>query len=357
MRKSYNKKLRIAYFDLFHGKFYEDYSINPKRYGGGPVFARWAKEYWNNSEKEFYIFGPVKCFENITSNEKQGIYFNLSIEECNLILNKTNIKKIIPNIDYFDIIMHGHTGIAINNLGCRAVQVHWSGFGRASDGHPLIPYTFVYGPDLSPFYPNQKTYPIKIGKPVPKEFIENKKEDYIFQCSRHDESLNSIEVAENCIKYQIMCCFAGPIYGNYPLMNYIDNKYTFYLGQITEEEKLNFTKRSRLATFFFQTGCVFNQSVIECLACGTPIFYKLIYPNNDPTFRNWLQDEIKIKHNYTGFVFNGNNFLECYQMARNIDQKKCWEIAKEYSVEEMLRTFGEAIDFVVRDANIILNNE
>ena len=347
------RKLRIAYFSLYDNDFYEDFSINSKKYGGGTVFAKWAKELWNNDEKEFYIFTPKIAWEHIDeTKENKFCFIDLPRDFCKALKSGINIKRLISNINYFDIILHGHTNVALNNENCRSIQVHWAGFGRASDGHPFIPYTFIYGPDLTPYYNEQKTFPIILGKPVPKEFIENKKEDFIFQCSRHNDGLSSIEIAKECIRYKIKGIFAGTIGKDYKLMDYINNINTFFLGEISDNEKKELNKKARLTTYVQNFGEVFNQSVIESLAEGTPVLRKDIKKTNDPTFRNWLKDIII--DNYNGVVYNGNNFLDCWERSKSINQKNCWETAKKFSVEEMMKTFEDGINFVIKDSNVIL---
>jgi len=332
-------KKKIAYFDVFSRQngFWEDYSINPKKYGGGAIFARWAKQFWNNNEKEFYIFASSICFSNLNKEDYGKTCVPLNNNHCDLLKKGLNLKTAFYNIDDFDVIMHGNTNFFLNNINCRAVQIHWAGFGHSSNGHYLVPYTFVFGLNEKSCYINQKIYPVKIGKPVPKEFKLIEKQDFIFQCGKHEEGRDSITIAEECIKNNIKCYFAGPISPNYPLLNYIDYKNTFYLGEITEEVKLEFSKRARLATALYTTGAVFNQSVIECLGWGTPILCNKC---------QWF--DILIQHGINGFFYDKTNFLECWENAKNINQKKCWETAKQYSVEEMLRTFSDGIDFVIK---------
>ena len=51
--------------------------------------------------------------------------------------------------------------------------------------------------------------------------------------------LSSIEIAKECIKYKIKGIFAGTIGKDYELMDYIDNINTFFLGEISDNEKKN----------------------------------------------------------------------------------------------------------------------
>jgi len=344
-----NRKIRIAYFDLFHSGWHEDYSINARKYGGGAIFPKWAKEEWSKPESnfEFYIFAPKRCWEHIDESLENKFCFQELPENIGqFLLNGGHIKNVIPNIDYFDIIMLGHTGVAINNSNCRPIQVHWAGFGRASDSHPFIPYTFLYGKNLSPAYPNQKTYPIKIGKPVSDVFIKNDKEDYIFICSSHDISKDSIPLAKECLKNNIKGIFAGIIQGDYKLLNYIDNKTTFFLGEISDKFKYELAKKARLSAFLGTCPCVFSLGVVEMLANGTPIL------RNNTNFNDWLEETIV--DGYNGFIYNGKNFLECWNNAKNINQENCWKTAKKYSTKEMVLSFEEAIRFTIKDSKIQL---
>ena len=49
-----------------------------------------------------------------------------------------------------------------------------------------------------------------------------------------------------------------------------------------------------------------------------------------------------------------NCFRNYVNKVKNVTGFECWKTAKEYSVEEMLRTFDEAIEFVVKDSKIDL---
>ena len=68
---------------------------------------------------------------------------------------------------------------------------------------------------------------------------------------------------------------------------------------------------------------------------------------NDPTFRNWLKEYII--EGKTGTVFTGNNFMECWEKSKEIDQKDCWESSQEYSSRKMVETFEEALKEIVKE--------
>lgn len=329
--------MKIAYFELAYSVgWHEDYSVNPKGYGGGACFARWGKELLNDEKNEFIIFGPEEAFKNLGPNERKDKCISLPPSILKAIRLKLPIDQVISGLEVFDLIVHHHTCETINMGGLKMPQVHWSGFGRGDAGHPNNDYILLYTPREKPCFGEKYKY-IKIGKPVgPLEYTV--KQPYIFQCSRHDESINTIEVAKNCLKYNINGYFAGPIHDNYKLMEYIDNKTTFYLGLVSEEEKLLTTKFATLTTYLHKWDTVFNQSVIESWALGTPIL-----ANNVGFFKYAL------KNGVNGFTYNGENFKEAFDNACLIGQKDCWLSAKEYSVEEMVASFKKAFEEIIEE--------
>lgn len=329
--------MKIGYFELCYSEgWFEDYSINPKGYGGGAVFARWGKEMLNDADNEFILFGPEEAFRNFGPNERRDKCVALPHSVLKAIRLKLPIDQLISGLEIFDLIVHHHTCETINMGNLKMPQVHWSAFGKGDAGHPNNNYTLLYTPGEKSSFGEKYKY-IKIGKPVgPLEYTV--KQPYIFQCSRHDDHMNTREVAQNCLKYGIKGYFGGPIHNNYGLMEFIDNKTTFYLGLISEEEKLLMTKFATLTTYLHKWDTVFNQSVIESWALGTPIL-----ANNVGFFKYTL------KHGINGFAYDGSNFKEAFDGAAMIDQKSCWLTAKEYSVEEMVASFKKAFEEIIQE--------
>jgi hypothetical protein len=148
--------------------------------------------------------------------------------------------------------------------------------------------------------------------------------------------MNSIEIAKNCLKYGIKGYFGGPVHGNYPLLDYIDNIYTFYVGVLSEEEKLDYTRRSRLYPILADWDVVFNQSALEANGEGTPILVAK---------RGWFNGYLK--EGVNGYFYS-DNFIEVYQKSLEIDQEKCNIEAQKYSIFPMinsfLKTFNEILN-------------
>jgi glycosyltransferase involved in cell wall biosynthesis len=153
--------------------------------------------------------------------------------------------------------------------------------------------------------------------------------------------MNTIEVAKNCLEHNILGVFAGPIHNNYPLKDYIDGYTTRYVGMVSEEDKLEFTKHATLTTYLHKWETVFNQSVIESWAFGTPIL-----ANNVGFFKQVL------KHGVNGFVYDGKNFKEAFDAASSLKQEDCWKSAREFSVEEMVASFKKAFEEIIEENKI-----
>jgi glycosyltransferase involved in cell wall biosynthesis len=329
--------MNIAYIDLqVNFPFLEDYSIAPKRYGGGSCFAKFAKIYLNGNGNYFRIYGSKANFENV-SDDEGGIYCSvLNQHEIAHIRNGGRVKDVIPESIHFDIICFHHDCMTLNTQGLKVKLVHWALMGDGRANHPSTPYTLLYNPGESAQY--GKSYPINIGTFIPSVFMASKIDDYIFQCSRHDGHQNTIEVAKLCLDNQIKGYFAGPILDNYPLMDYIDNKTTFYLGLVDEPTKVGFTKSALMTTYLHKWETAFNLSVISSLGYGTPIF-----ANNVGCFKYLLKDGVN------GFVNDGRSFLEIVELAKKIDRKVVWETALPYSHTAMVDSFYRAFEQILRE--------
>lgn len=323
--------IKVANFDL--GIAQEDYAIkNAKKYGGGALIGRYFKEY-----EGFHLFALAESFENLDENDRKENCFILSPEIRNALIRGYPIDSIFPNINDYDLILHGHTHFSFNRTNNLKIPiVHWAGF--AGDcGHPNNDYILLYRKVFKAEYGEKAKY-VKIGKDVPKDFIEYNNRDGIFQCTQLSTLFGAPQMAQECLKYGIKGIFAGPIKDN--LLDYIDNKTTFYLGIISEKEKLEYTQKARLYTLNLDWDVVFNQSAIEANGLGTPILVSK---------RGWFNEYVQ--ENINGFFYNNDNFLESYQKAGNINQKDCWSAAKEHSIEEVTRTFYNAFN-EIKNENI-----
>ncbi len=326
--------MRIAYFDL--GFSQEDYSIEPTKYGGGAVVARYLKQ---DPSIEMVIFAPAEAFNSCILNADLGSKVGLNSDHCNGLRRGLPISDALDAIGgYFDLVLHGHTCFSPNRGTYRGPICHWSGF-QGDAGHPGNDYILLYNDSFKPQFGERPKY-VRIGKPVPPVFAPSIKDQFIFQCSRHDDHMNTIAVAKQCLQYGIKGVFAGPIHNGYPLMEYIDNATTHYLGEISESAKLEYSRKARLMTLVHNWDKLpFNQSVIEAQGQGTPI-----YVNPTGPFLS-----IYLKRGVNGFASTDMTLKDAYDLAPTLDQRACWEAAREFDVSVMVSSFKKAFREIVAE--------
>ncbi len=324
--------MKIAYIDLNHPDFFEDYSYEPKRYGGGRIIPGPLMERHEN----FVICSDKRSFENVRS-EKLGQCRILDWDARREIRDGAPLKKYIPNADEFDLFFHANTNIHLNLDGLKAEQVVWS-VGWSETLHPLninVMYFDQEGQQPILSHGNHKIYKTIIGPKV-EPFQEYKKEDLIFQCTRHEKCFQSLEVAQLALKYKIKTVFAGPMQNGYPLPNYIDNVTTFYLGQISNAEKIAWNKRAKFNTQFQSWPTCATLSGKESLAYGSAIIALPI--GGWPRF---------IKQGINGFLINSEqDFVNAWASRDSIIQKNCYDTALEHSEDKMIETVQAAFESI-----------
>jgi glycosyltransferase involved in cell wall biosynthesis len=329
--------MKIAYIDLNYPDHFEDYSTEPKKYGGGRVFAAHAKEWLNYNENEFWIYSNPKSFANLLETERRDRCLSLEDEERQKLREGEHISNIIKDAGKFDLVVHHFTNIWINTEGLKTKQVAWS-LGYSEIVNHNAPYVILYNDYQAPRFQSSATKVLKarIGKPTP-VFEPREKEDFIFQCTRHTPVFGSIEVAQFCNKHKIQGVFAGPIDSGYPLLDHINNVNTRYIGVITEEQKKNYTARARLYTFLHRWHTPMNLSAIEALGYGTPIAASKV-----GFWPSLVDDRVN------GFLIESEDgLLDAWNNAPKINQYKCWLTAVDYSESRMIAEFEEAFKIVL----------
>jgi len=325
--------MKIAYFDLHKNDIHEDYSVLPKRYGGAATFARHAKQVLNNQNNEFKIFAMEESFSSYTDLDNTN-FQKLSENDIKRLNNFEPVSNLFPELINFDLFMFHHDGFTINKHGLKAKNVYWPLVSNSSC-HPNNDLLLLYSNNLTCFYSSNHTKVdlFKIGVNTDKIFEQRIKEPLVFQCTQHVDTFGSIEVAKECLKYNYKCFFAGPIFNSYKLLDYIDNKTTFYLGQISQDEKINLYKKATFSTFFHKHETPFNLSLIEGFNYGViPICVK-------NTFFNSI-----IQEGENGYFYN-NNFKEIIDKTNLKEmQKNCFNTAQLFSKEEMIRLFLLAVN-------------
>jgi hypothetical protein len=309
----------------------EDHSIHSLKYGAGAVFTKYARILKNDENNIFYDFAPKECFTNIKKDERPDRCIALAEEQLYRLKRLEPIVNFLPHAKDIDIFIFNNDDLIINTLGIKATQVLWHSFvGQTCV--PYIPNLFIYSYDQKPYLNPQHTniFKVKIGKPPRDNFRPRPKENFIFQCTRNDTVMDTITTVKLCNNHGIQAYFGGPILDNYPLLEHINNKNTFYLGVLSEEEKLAWSSRARLYGCIQNWDTIFSLSAIEALGQGTPLICR-----ERGCFRYLVED------GRDGFYFGGTDesFLNIWSKSLDINQIDCYNKALQYSEKEMVDSF------------------
>ena len=167
--------MKIAYIDLNPIDYYEDYSINPQRYGGGRVFASWFKQF-----PEFFIFAATETFSSLSENDRKTNCIPITTEARQAIWRGEPVANHIPYANSFDLFVHLHPEISLNLTGLKSKELLWlAGYDQHVNSkveHIAIYNNFqkpvILGDSKSP-----KIYYFQLGYPI-RPFKENQKEDF-----------------------------------------------------------------------------------------------------------------------------------------------------------------------------------
>jgi hypothetical protein len=180
-------------------------------------------------------------------------------------------------------------------------------------------------------------YPVVLGIPIP-EFKEHKREDFLFQCSNHYPQIHSRELVRWCNYWHLKCYLAGPISESYDLLKEIDNINTFYLGEITEQEKIEYLQKAK--GFVSLYGFPINSdslAIKQALSYGCPI---LTTPLGNP--------HGTIKEGYNGFMIgDAYNLYQSFHRLNSINTKDCYDSVQKYTLENMTNSFVNAFQQIL----------
>ncbi len=291
----------------------EDFSGN--KYGGiSKTFATLQRHLPNS-----YLGGAAHSFENYNIDNK-------------IIINN---KEEIPYGD-FDLILHAQTN---THLKTNKPVLVWAP-GQNETIHPentnlLLHNKNTQNPLIS--NPETKIHEFVLGIEIP-EFQEYKKEDLIVQISNHYPQIGSHILAGLCDKYKINCVFAGPVAGDYreQFFQSVDtNQYTYYIGEISESEKISWLKRAKYYGNLLLHHINEPQlGVKQALSFGCGIIATSV-----PAMTGL------IRNGYNGFLISTE--MDFVRMFGDIKQKNCWDSVQKYSIANMTESFKIAAEEVI----------
>ena len=302
-------------------------SRKPNRYAGaGPSLRRVAENLDN-----CWLAAEESCFENDIS------------DKC-IRLTKESVKNLKSGskdsllLDDYDVLVYSDHNIVLNT---EKPQICWA-VGANEKINPEIKHLLLHNAKWQqPIIQNSETkiYEFVLGIDIP-EFEKYDKENYVFQCSNHYYQINSDVVANFCKKNGITALFAGPISEDYrkAFLQQIDNKYTFYLGEIKESEKIKLLQKARCYTNLVGHNINGPQlGVKQAWAYGSPVI----------ATNMGIMPEI-IKQNNGFIIKDEHGFVEAFNAAQFIDQKECWNTANNWSTEKMVNSFKLVVEEVIK---------
>lgn len=322
--------MKVAFLDLTYTKFFESYAINSSKYGGWNSIVSYAKEMPN-----FYVIAAPESFSEITDIENKNNLISINEQQRNWIKLGNPIKNVVPNAETFDIILTPHISQYFNFQGLKAKNLGID-LGVYQSPHPNYQYLLLYSKEQFTEIKNKdvKIFYFQLGVPIEKTFNFTNKEDYIFSCSRICPLMASIEISVFCRQNNIKAYFAGPIYEDYPFLETIDNINTFYLGEISNIDKINYIRKARLCSCIIQWASPFSLFMLESLSNGTPI----VAINSSNFVRNLIKPGIN-----GFFAHNNNELLDAYHKSKDLDPINCYKSSLRYNHLNMLSTFFDAL--------------
>lgn len=329
--------MKVLYLDLnpLDTSVSEDYSVNPKRYGGGAIFARWMKEEYGES---FKIVGHEVNFNNLSDKENRNQFTYADFQQKR-ILSGELVEDVLDFANGFDVLMSHNPSVFLNT---KKKQATWCpGYlEKVDSGHKNL---FLYNDFQSPVIQNKITrvFGFTLSPDIKDDKSPINKENFIFYCGRICHLFSTIETAIFCNINKIKCYFSGPIEDNYDFLRHIDNKNTFYLGQISELTKKEFLSKAIATTYIHKWPTPMNLTAIQSLGCGTPIISL-----NNGFFKSVIKD------GENGFFINdnGSDLLEKINKCKSLDYYKIREDScRDFSINKMTSEIWSGLEFIYNE--------
>ena len=327
-----NLKYSVAYIDTNTHEVIESYNYKGDKYGGGRIVAAPFLDKFDN----FHIFANERCFVDIPINKKSQCHA-LNDEQRGGIRAGMSLETFVPNLDNYDLIFAHQCGVYINTQKERKKST-WT-LGWKEQVNPGYKHFCYFSPFQYPILQrtDHVTHKVVIGPRVD-HFHKYEKQDFLCQISRQSKIYSSIEVAELCNKYGIKGYFAGPIDKDYPFLDSIDNRNTFYLGEISLDEKIALVEKAKLVTQMQHHFGLITLFAKEAMVRGCGVLY---YP-----YGEWEQ----LLEPIHGFpVRNEKDFYTAWAQRDHVNQYSCWKLAKEHSEDLMIELFSQAFERIVDD--------
>lgn len=332
-------KYRVLYLDLNYPDLVEDYSLTPKRYGGGAIIARHLMPWMNQNGYQMDIAANPLCFDNVEEKYKDNC-IALTDEQRADLRDGASFYSTLPDVAIYDIILHNFHGVKLNLRGSGTKDLIWL-VGYGEHVHHLNRRIVLYnGYQGTICHPEAKVYKARIGVPLPK-FQKYETKGYIFSAHRQNLEFGAKIMCRLAHKYRLNYITAGPLDKSFDIMQYVDNKYVTYLGVINAEEKAEMYKHAYCSTHIHSWKTPMSLGAVESLSYGCPCIATNIgfWPS---LITNWEN----------GFILNSNNdedFLDLLENCSCISQEKCYNSVRQYDSSLMISDYIKVFEEVLKE--------
>ena len=332
--------MRICYLDL-NDVLTECYSVKPSKYGGGNIFAREAKQVFNNQTDTFDLYSRKESFENLIQADVSEHCHVLTMDDILCLQKSRPVKEVIPNAESYDIFVHHHSSIHLNLDGLKGKEFCWViGYGENINSNIKNLGFFNLEYQRPIFQTNQQNiYPIIIGPSLP-QFESYERKDYLFFCSRQDFSMGSANLVNYCLNNNIPLILGGKIGAGFEqIANYKPGKSCVeWRGELSQDDKIQLSKNARAVPILHQWPSPGSLLGVEAQTYGCPLIVMNI---------GWWPSYIK--NGYNGFIINGEKeFVEAYHKSIDIPAINCYDSAIEFSAVNMITSFYKVFEQILK---------
>ncbi len=260
-----------------------------------------------------------------------------------------HISELFEHAEDFDIIHNNFDFLPLTYTGFTATPVVTTIHGFSSPG--ILPvykkyngktfYVSISDADRSPDLDYIKT--IHHGIDIKQFDFEPCPEDYLLFFGRiHDDkgAREAIDIAWNCNKNLILAgIIQDRVYYDKYIFPHIDNHKVIYAGSVGPVERSRLLGKASVLLHPIQFDEPFGLSVIEAMACGTPVI----------AFNRGSMPEL-IDDGKTGFLVNNvEEAVAAVANIKDIDRATCCRhVEKYFTVDRMVSEYLEVYEMIIR---------
>ena len=261
-----------------------------------------------------------------------------------------HISELFENADSYDVIHNHFDFLPLTYTGLTTTPVVSTIHGFSSPG--ILPvykkynnrvfYVSISDADRSPDLDYIKT--IHHGIDIRQFDFQPAPEDYLLFFGRihHDKGARqAIEIAGKCGKRLILAgIIQDQAYYDQYVAPHIDNERVIYIGSVGPLERNRLLGKAYALLHPIQFNEPFGLSVIESMACGTPVI----------AFDRGSMPEL-IENGNNGFLVNNmDEAIESVSRIKEIDRAYCRRhVERHFTVDRMINKYIQVYDMILKD--------